>query len=280
MKRICPAALLLAALLLLAACRGEPGPAPTEAPETTVTEAETEPETTTLPADRTGEEIYQSHPELMPVDYASPALLPLTEDAGWEYLDNITFLCDSPTYWLKLYEMLSDGWSTTQVWTGPEGTMTLAYLRGFKILDPIDNVERTIPETVEKHKPPMIVIALGINGIAFMDQEYFIEEYSNLIEEIQAASPDTVILLQSIYPISPSFSGWGSITNAKITAANRWILRMAEKYGLHYLDTFSCLLGEDGNIIPELVMKDGLHPNKEGLTRVLEYIRTHAYIPN
>lgn len=275
MKQLRPLALLLGITLLLAACGAPNVPGETNPPEITATE----PETTAAPVDRTAEDVYLAHTELTPVDYDSPALLPISEDAGQNYIDSLTFLCDSPTYWLKLYELLSGGYGTTQVWTGPEGTMTLAYLRDFKILDPIDGVERTIPETVAKHKPPMIVIALGVNGIAFMDQEYFTEEYSHLIEVIQEASPQTEILLQSIYPISPNFDGWGSITNAKITAANHWILRMAEKYDLHYLDTFSCLVGEDGNIEPELVMKDGLHPNKDGLTKVLEYLRTHAYQP-
>ena len=279
MKHIRVTALFLALLLLFSACGAPDAPVTAPAGTEAGTEAETEPETTRN-IDRTAEEIYLAHPELTPVDYDSPALLPKTEDAGMDYVDRLTFLCDSPTYWLRLYELLSGGYSTTQVWTGPEGTMTLAYLRGFRILDPIDGVERTIPEAVEKHKPPVIVIALGVNGIAFMDQESFTEEYSHLIGEIRAASPETEILLQSIYPISPKFSNWGSITNAKITAANRWILRMAEKFGLHYIDAFSCLVGEDGNILPELVMKDGLHPNKEGLTRVLAYIRTHAYLPD
>ncbi|MBQ7638966.1 MAG: hypothetical protein IJS90_08705 [Clostridia bacterium] len=227
--------------------------------------------------DRTGEDIYKSHPELTPVDYDSPALLPLSDDAGQEYIDKITFLCDSPFYWLKLYGLLSGGTDTTQVWTGPEGTMTLAYLRDFRIVDPFDKTERTIPETAALRKPPIMIITIGINGVSFMDEEYFKEEYKNLIDVIKEASPDTVIILQSILPISPAYKHWGSITNASITKANRWILELAEEYGLSYLDSFSCLLGENGNIRSELVMKDGLHANKDGLELVLKYIRTHAY---
>ena len=242
----------------------------------TETEAETDPP---AEVDRRAAEVYINHPELTPVDYGSPALLPISEDAGQEYIDNITFLCDSPFYWLKLYGLLSDGYDTTQVWTGPEGTMTLAYLRGFGILDPIDGVERTIPEAVAAHKPPFILITVGINGVSFMDEAYFRTEYQNLIDEIRTNSPDTVIVLQSILPISPAYRNWGDITNVTITAANAWILRLAEENGLKYLDSFSCLVGEDGNIRPELVMKDGLHANEAGLKLVLEYIRTHAYKP-
>ncbi len=247
--------------------------------EPTETETETDAPAPEPTADRTGEEIYKAHPELTPVDYDSPALLPRTEDAGQEYADNITFICDSPFYWLKLYGLLSGGYDTTQIWTGPEGTMTLGFHHGFEILDPFDGVLRTIPETVALHKPPVIMITVGINGVALWGEETFKAEYFSLIDEIEEASPDTVILLQSILPIAPSYAHWGMITNATITAANSWILDVAEERGLHYLDTFSVLVGEDGNVRPELVRDDGLHENEDGLNLALEYIRTHAYIP-
>ena len=229
--------------------------------------------------DRRAEAIYQKNPQLTPVDFSSPALLPLTEDAGEAYLEKLVFLCDSPNYWLKPFGLLPGGTQTKQVWTGPEGTMTLAYLRGYRILDPYDNTERTIPQTVSLHKPEYIVIALGLNGVSFMDEAYFTEEYVNLIREIRAASPETILLLQSIYPISPKSRVWGSITNAMITRANSWILKIAEECGCHYLDSYSCLVGEDGNAKSEWSLPDGFHPNREGLERVLEYIRTHAYFP-
>ncbi|MBR3639886.1 MAG: hypothetical protein IKN50_04695, partial [Clostridia bacterium] len=213
-------------------------------------------------------------------NYGSPALLPRTVDAGQDYIDGITFLCDSPFYWLKLFGLLSDGYDTTRIWTGPEGTMTLGYLDGFEILDPSDGALRTIPETAALRRPPMMIITVGINGVALWYEAEFRAAYVRLIEEIRTASPDTEILLQSILPIAPSYAHWGEITNASITEANAWILEIAEECGLHYLDTFSALLGEDGNIRSDLVQDDGLHANEEGLKLALSYIRTHAYIPD
>lgn len=299
--RLLPAAALIAALLLIfSSCRDVGSPVGTaERTETaartetvrsseTATQTETAeetvpetaaPEKTSPSADRSGEEVYKAHGELTPVDYDSPALLPRTEDAGQGYIDGMTFLCDSPFYWLKPFGLLSDGPDTTQVWTGPEGTMTLGYLYGFEILDPFDNTLRTIPDAVALHRPPMILITVGINGVALWDEAEFKGAYVDLINEIKAASPDTVILTQSILPIAPSYVHWGMITNATITAANSWILSVSEECGLHYLDTFSALVGKDGNIRPELVKDDGLHANEDGLKLALEYIRTHAYIP-
>lgn len=242
------------------------------------TEAPTEP-TTVRNVDRSAESVYLAHPNLTPVDYDSPALLPECDDLGTEYIDRITFLVDSPMYWLGPFELLSGGADTTQVWTGPTHTMTLAYLRDFDILDPFDGQLRTIPETTALRKPDIMVITVGINGVAFMDEDWFKEEYIHLIDEIRAASPETTILLQSILPITPDYWSWGDITNDTITEANRWMLEICEQEGIHYLDAFSALIGEDGNAIAELMQSDGLHPNEEGLAKVLMYIRTHGYLP-
>ena len=283
MKPIAVLCILLSFVLLFTACAGNAPAAPTQTPaseagepaETSVPET-TEP-VTTAQVDRRAFQVYEDHPELTPVDLGSPALLPISEDMGQEYLDRITFLCDSPTYWLWPYGMLKGGDDSTQLWTGPEGTMTLAYQGSYEIYDPFDKVERPIREVVELHKPDIMVIALGINGISFMDEEYFTAEYTDLVTSIQEISPDTILLLQSIYPITPAYRYWGDITNVMITEANSWILKIAEEHGCRYLDTFSCLVAQDGNAKEELMMSDGLHPNKDGLAEVLTYIRTHGY---
>jgi len=248
---------------------------------TTTTTTTPVPETTTTPApdpDRSAAYIYELNPELTPVNYDSPALLLPSEDMGQEYIDRMTFICDSPTYWLWPLELLSDGKASKQIWTGPEGTMTLAYQSSYHILDPYDYTQRPIRDVVALHPPDILIIALGINGISFMDKEYFSAEYMDLVTDIKEISPDTIIILQSIYPITHQYRYYGSITNAMITEGNSWIMAIAEETGCMYLDTISVLLNDEGNAKDELMLNDGLHPNVEGLTLILDYIRTHAYV--
>lgn len=274
-------ALILALFLVLSvfsSCKNSKADS-TDASESAFAETTSE-EETTLPEpeiDRTGEEIYKNHPELTPVNYESPALLPKSEDMGKEYTDKLTFICDSPTYWMWPWGLLGGGADTKNIWTGPEGTMTLAYQSTYCILDPYDNTEKPIRQVVEEHKPEYLIIAVGINGVSFMDEEEFKADYRDLVTDIKELSPDTKLMCQAIYPITPAYWGWGNITNESITRANSWILQVAEEENVRYLDVFSCLLAEDGNAIPELMGSDGLHPNKEGLEKVLEYIRTHAW---
>ena len=106
------------------------------------------------------------------------------------------------------YGLLGGGKDTKQIWTGPEGTQTLAYQKTYKIVDPFDGQQKLIPEVVKAHKPEYVVIAMGINGIAIMTEEEFIEEYTDLVTKIQLVSPNTKILLSSIYPITKAYKHW------------------------------------------------------------------------
>lgn len=223
--------------------------------------------------------IYQSHPNLTPVNYNSPALLCNSRDMGLEnFQDKMVFLCDSPTYWMKPFGLLSGGKTTTQIWTGPEGTQTFPYYKGYELLDPYDGQRRLMVDMAALHQPEIIVLCLGVNGIGGRSEESFTGIYEEMVLDLKSASPDSLIICSAIYPITPAYKHWDKIDNDVITRGNSWILNVCEKTGCYYFDAFSALLGEDGNAIPEYMKKDGLHPNKEGLQIILEYFRTHACV--
>lgn len=244
--------------------------------EETETETIPEPEPVPGPAavpDRSAEYIYDLHPKFTKVRYDSPALLGLTEDAGADYTDSLVFLCDSPTYWMGPNGLVP----MEHIWTGPEGTQTLAYQSTYEILDPYDSTEKPIRQVVSEHKPEYLVIAIGINGISFMDETYFKDEYRDLVQSVQELSPETKIICQAIYPITKNYKYWGGITNSLITKGNSWILDVAEETGTYYLDAFAAILDENGQAKADLIRSDGLHPNREGLEVILTYIRCHRY---
>jgi lysophospholipase L1-like esterase len=209
-------------------------------------------------------------------DYDS-VILGETEDMGQEYIDKIVFLGDSTTYGLRAYSMLSGGKDTTQVWTPMSGTLTLSYANVVKIVYPETNEEITIAEAVERKKPEYLVITLGVNGVSFMDEASFKKEYSKLIENIKSISPNTKIMLQSIFPVADNYALLDSINNNKIDAANKWVKAIAKECGVKYLDTQSVLRGDDGNLIKSYQNGDGIHLETSGFQAVLTYIRYHGY---
>lgn len=208
---------------------------------------------------------------------SSAANLSESADMGQDYIDKIVFLGDSTTYGLRYYEMLNGGKETTQVWTPASGTLTLSYQSVATIVYPETDAEITIREAAAAKQPEYLVITLGVNGVSFMDESYFKSEYMDLVRGIQQASPNTKIILQSIFPVASEYQYLSSINNEKIAAANQWVLEVAEETGVKYLATASALVGEDGYLPHDYQNGDGLHLNPTSFDIVLNYIRTHGW---
>ena len=210
-------------------------------------------------------------------ELSGSAVLAETSDYGQEYVDKMVFLGDSTTYGMKYYAVLSGGKDTNQVWTPSNGTLTLSYQGFASIVYPEDGSEITIRDAVDRAKPEYLVITLGVNGISFMDESYFKSEYKSLVTDIQSLSPDTKIILQSIFPVASNYEYLSSINNDKISTANGWILDIAAETGTRFLNTASVLVGSDGWLPQSYQNGDGLHLNADGFNVVLSYIRTHGY---
>ncbi|NLV49086.1 MAG: hypothetical protein GXY20_00155 [Clostridiales bacterium] len=210
-------------------------------------------------------------------EISSPSMLTETADMGQDYLDRIIFLGDSTTYGLKYYKMLSGGKETMQVWTPSSGTLTLSYQGFATIVYPRDGTEITIRDAVIREMPEYMIITLGVNGVSFMDETYFKAEYTSLVNDIKELSPNTKIILQSIFPIAENYEHQSSINNQNISAANRWVCDIAEECGVRFLNTASVLVGADGWLPEAYQNGDGIHLNSEGFGKVINYIRTHGY---
>lgn len=211
----------------------------------------------------------------------SPVRLEQTEDYGQEYLDKIIFVGDSTTYGLKHYSMLSGGKNTKQVWVPASGTYSLnALVTTYKIVYPETGEEMTVAEAAAFAKPEYMVITLGINyGVPYCGETEFKKYYRMLLDDVTTASPETKIILQSIYPVATN-NELKDITNDKIDLANTWIEQLAEEYELKYLNTNSALKGTDGYLPLNHQNGDGLHLMPSGFDIVLNYIRTHGYPKN
>lgn len=216
----------------------------------------------------------------VPEETPTPVVrLPETADAGREYLDKITFLGDSTTYGIGYYyeNGYSDLCPMSQIWVPANRTLTLAFQSTVDIVYPETDEEIKIVEAAEKAKPEYLFITLGVNGISFMDEEYFTSEYTKLVQSVQGASPDTKIICNSIFPVAASYADVDQINNQKIMAANGWIEKVAEATGTRFLNSYEALVGPDGYLPEDSQNGDGLHLTGEAFGKVMTYIRTHAY---
>ncbi len=207
------------------------------------------------------------------------ALLGQTADMGQDYIDSIIFLGDSTTYHMINRAVLTGGKQTNQVWSGALGTLTLdGNIHKTTIVYPQTGTEMTIAEAAAQQKPKYMVITLGVNGVAYATETQFKAYYGKLIDAIKQASPDTKIMLQSIFPVSESYDQkGGKLCNANIDVANGWIMQLAAEKGCKYLDTASVLKNDGGTMIALYDAGDGIHMTADGYKAILQYIRTHGY---
>lgn len=211
-------------------------------------------------------------------DAQGSAILQPTEDAGQEYIDKIVFLGDSTTYGLKFYGMLSGGKDTNRVWTPQSGTLTLNFWKTTGIVYPETGTEIVMTEAVTLSKPEILCITLGVNGITMLDETAFKKTYADMVRALQEASPETKIIINSMYPVEAIYEAKNNgINNERISAANEWLKAVAAETGTKYAETNIGLMDENGKLKAELGNGDGIHLGPEGFNKVLEYLRTHAY---
>ncbi len=215
----------------------------------------------------------------------TPWILHETEDAGLAYQNELIFLGDSTTAHMVTYKALPDGENTKQVWMGAEAkTITFAYVETVKILYPETGEKLTIKEAAEKGKPKYLVITLGVTGGVSLKlpEDGFKKLYRYVLDTVLEASPETQIIVQSIYPVNKENSyASKNITNDRIKVYNQYILDLVQEYykagkSVHYADTYSALLDAEGYLPKEFGNGDGLHICAEGYAAILKYLRTHA----
>ncbi len=210
----------------------------------------------------------------------SAVVLGESADMGQGYIDSIIFLGDSTTYHMINRAVLTDGTKTKQVWSGENCSLTLDHMIDkTTIIYPRNGSAMTIADAVALEKPKYMVITLGINGVSFLKENNFTAYYGKLIDAIRTASPETKIIIQSIFPVSSEYDrAENGITNAKIEQANVWAMQIANQKGCRYLNTASVLKNSEGALTASYDAGDGHHLTKDAYLAILQYIRTHGYV--
>jgi len=116
------------------------------------------------------------------------------------------------------------------------------------------------------HKPKAVVILAGTNDIAGNTGPASLEEIQgNLMSMAELAKANGIkVVLASVMPVTDAIRPQTARRPPeKILALNKWIKDYAAKSGAVYLDYFSAMADDKGNLKTELTY-DGLHPNDAG----------------
>ncbi|MDD4733346.1 MAG: DUF5011 domain-containing protein [Bacilli bacterium] len=140
---------------------------------------------------------------------------------------------------------------------------------------------KTFIEVFEEKKPKKVIFTLGTNSVSFMEVNFFISNYKKLLEGIKKASPDTLLVVQSIPPVAKISDDTGKITNDKINKFNYYLLKLCDELNIPFLNSAEVLKDSQGNLKDEYARLDeketpGVHLSKEGNKVIYDYINSHV----
>ncbi|MBP1552205.1 MAG: Ig-like domain-containing protein, partial [Oscillospiraceae bacterium] len=207
-------------------------------------------------------------------DKLSSTILPETEDAGQEYIDNTLFIGDSNTVRSLMYEVTGTTWNNVvgavsmgiqHVVTAPEKVVNFAGMDAVDIITAVRMIQ-----------PQRIIITYGTNN-AVWDTETFITEYKKAVNAIYDAYPYCDIIVNAIPPVD-KLRDYPNITMQQIDKFNVALAEMCDEEGWKFLDSSEALKDDTtGFAKKDYTIGDGIHLSKNGFTALFDYIRTHAY---
>lgn len=192
-------------------------------------------------------------------------------NADDNYLKETIFYGDSITENFAYYKNIA----YDNIWAVSNLTPVNAHT--WKVMFYKYNEKINIVDGFKKYTPKRVIITLGANAVAIMKQEYFISEYERLVTRLKEASPNTQIIIQSIFPVDDRWDmRVNSINNTKINNLNYLLAQMCERQNIKFLNTAEILKNENGTAIKGyLYQSDGIHPLPIANQKILEYVENH-----
>ena len=196
-------------------------------------------------------------------------ILPQSADAGDGYINKIYFVGDSTT--LHFHK---GGIDRSHILVPKSGTLML----DSSILTlAVTEDGLNIPNALKAAGAEIVIITVGVNGADNFSEIAYKTYYKKLINAIKETSPNTKIILQSVFPVEHAFSEKeNGISNQGIDRLNGWAKEIAVDCSVRYLDTQSVMKDGNGAMIPAHSEEDGTHMNALAYEKIIKYIKTHA----
>lgn len=192
-----------------------------------------------------------------------------TSNKGDSYFNSIKIIGDS-----NVFHMYQDGLiNKGNAWAIPCLHVESMFNTKVNIYGTSETI--LVLDAINKYKPSIILLNLGLFSTNWITKDVFLKNANNLLDKIKEISPDTKIILNSFYPIRKDNSP-NNFKQDIVNEYNFYILELAYKHNLKFLDVQSVLKGNDGYVKPEYIRSDGYHLSTTGYKIVREYIKTHA----
>lgn len=201
--------------------------------------------------------------------YDFSSQVPESEAVDDSYFSDAIFMGDSRTEGFALFSGLS--------------TMTTYASRGLNVstvfTDATIDLNGTMVTAIDALRSSSfskLYIMFGLNEASWPASEVFIEEYGDIIDEAKAINPDAIIYIQSILPVTKSFSDSSeSFNKERIDKLNGMLKQLAIDKQVYYVNCAEAVANADG-YLPEDSATDGIHFGVPECEAWLEYLKTHT----
>ncbi|MCR5222297.1 MAG: hypothetical protein K6D90_05495 [Lachnospiraceae bacterium] len=201
-------------------------------------------------------------------EYEDPVILAKNDATKNGYMNNCIFLGDSRTVAMVNYGFVSDDSALAKIGIAHTAVENTTFTNNA-------GQQYTLKSYLQSHKAPVVYVCYGVNGMNGMAEDKYKSTYTTLVEHIMNMAPDSKVVLMSIWPVDDYGTYKNSVKNEWIEKYNKFLLELAEKKGLHYLNVAEILKGEGGQIKPEYDAGDGLHYRASAYNDILDYIIHH-----
>jgi len=204
-------------------------------------------------------------------------ILQSTADGGNAYLEKITFIGDKNTYTMGRYVYTGIPDPIRQVWSVEENVSASKIMSVNSFINPSNQEATNYLTAVKEFSPPYLIVSFGsYDNDEEMTKDKLISEIGDFIVKVKLTSPNTQIIIQSIFPVTEDCD---IITPTEVYERNEWLKQLCKVYKLYYLDSYSALCDENGILLTEFASADGYLLNENGYRQVVNYIRNHVH-PN
>ena len=211
-----------------------------------------------------------SEPESSAVAFGQP--VPASERVTSAYFDDAVFIGDSLTTGIQLYNILPDTTVLASVGININNIFTN------EVISDGNGGQQTILDAAKDIQPAKIYTMLGTNGLKGLGPEETVRYYRQLVQQLKADHPDSIIYVQSLMPINEEIfaANYGyELTNAEIDECNELLMQMAGEEEVYFVNCAEAIKDENGELPAEFTT-DGLHFRGEYYNKWIDYLKEHT----
>lgn len=185
-----------------------------------------------------------------------------------EYFDDALFIGDSRTVGLGKYTDLSEH---AEFYCATSLTVKKVFTSTYK-------GKGSLEKRLSEKQFGKIYVMVGINELGLGTTEYFMEDYTAMIDHLRELQPDALIFIQAIMNVDKEKNDSDRIfNNTNILGRNHAIATLADNKTIFYIDVNEAVCDEEGNLNAELTF-DHLHLKGSAAEFWKEFLMQHGVV--